>query len=417
MKTSIVFLLLIFSVSVPAMDKPLAPTEVLLKDKEDEETIFSYKFNPQGTKLLIHMNDKVVEDLCIYDTSNGDFLEGIPVSGLRSYKWSPQGSYIVIRENEVTHIASEVGQKVAHLHIPMYFHVRFSNDERHIYTGDKLAPSNITVFDQKGTQLAQLAEGRLGPVDPLDEQIASVFHNTSFFSTKTFEKVGQMPARLTCYSPDGALMGAYTWHSEGGVHSLFTRALVCIREFRFDKRMGPFATINPEKTILTAYYSDSETNFELENSGKAPVHVTHRSDHETKSYFSLDGTRRITLKRERELKKEDTDLLEPYNHFTRISVSDSGDEKLERAKSILLPGVLSTILYTRDPDILFLTNGYILNLKTCEIIKTNVGVKQRELYTKKIKQLISIMGTYLDVQIKNGDEIVAIRPLKWAKAS
>lgn len=419
MKTGVVFLVLFFSLPCSAMDSPLIPQEVVLKDKEKKERLLSHKFNPQGTKILIHMKENAVEDLCIYDTSNGDFLEGIPVFDLCGYKWSPKGTYIGIRESEVTHITSETGQEVGHVGVSDLFHVRFSNDEKQIYAGDKFGPSEITVFNPKGIQLAQLAKGRLGPVDPLDEQIASVssvFHNTSFFSTKTFEKVGEIPARLTCYSPDGSLMGAYAWKPEGGVHSLFNRALVCLREFTFEKRMGPFATINPAKTVLTAYYSDSETNFEIRNMGKAPVHAKHAGEDSVKSFFSWDGSRLITLKHEQELKKDITDFFEHYNHFTRICVSDLDNEKLDREKNVLLPGIINKIFYTCDPDVIFLANGYILNLKTCQIIMATAHLKRRELYTKKAKHLISKMGTYLDMQTKNNEEVAVIRPLKWNKS-
>lgn len=405
------FALGLLHLSVLAMDKQPIKQEVILRDERMSPQ--SHKFSPQGDKIALHTKEEGFEDtLCIYHADTGNFHREISAGKLKGYKWSPQGSYLLLRTEQAALIHSaEGGNRIGELKMPSWMHVRFSNDERHIYTGEKDAPSIITVFNRNGIARAQLQKGRLGPIDPLDEQVASVLHNTSFFSTDTFEKVAEIPARLTCYSADGSLMGAYTWNAEGGEHSLFNRAFECIRRFTFDKRMGPFATINPEKMILTAYYTNCETRFEIGNSGKAPIHVTHYSDQETKSFFSLDGARQITLKCEGEFKDE-VDFFAPYRHFTRIYVSDSDDEELERAKSVRLPGVLSRILYTHDPDILFLANGDILNLKTCEIIKTNVNVKPPELYTKKVKHLISKMGAYLDVQIKNGDEIVAIRQLK-----
>lgn len=391
------------------MDIPPAKKEVILRD--EKESPQSHKFSPAGDMIALHTTEQGFEDtLCIYHTNTGEFHREIPAGKLKGYKWSPQGSYLLLRgaENVLIHSVAD-GGKVGELKVSTDVHARFSNDECSIYTAEKDAKSVIKVFNYRGFELAELQKGRLGPVDPLDLQVASISGKTSFFSTTTFEKVAEVPARLTCYSADGLLMGAYVWDdAQGGEHSLFNRAFECIRRFPSHNKMGYFASINPEKTILTTYYQDYETRFEIKDGAGSPMQVSHVSGAHTRSFFSLDGARRILFKRE-------AHSLYRSDQQTRVYVSDADDEKLERAKEILVPDSVCTILYTAHPEVVCIGNNYLLNLKTCQIIKAYDYLKIRYVYVRKAKHLISNNGSYLSVQEKNGDTIVAIRQLDWSK--
>lgn len=390
------------------MDRPSAGPEVILRDENMSPQ--SHKFSPAGDMIALHTTEKGFEDLCIYYTNSGEFHREIPAGKLKGYKWSPQGSYLLLRgaENVLIHSVAD-GGKVGELKVSADVHARFSNDECSLYTAEKDAKSVIKVFNHRGVELAQLAEGRLGPVDPLDQQVASISGKTSFFSTNTFKKVAEIPARLTCYSADGLLMGAYVWDdAQGGEHSLFNRAFECIKRFTFHNKMGYFASINPEKTILTTYYQDYETRFEIKDEAGSPMQVSHASGASTRSFFSLDGTRRILFKRE-------AHSLYRCDEGTRVYVTDVDDEKLEKAKEVLVPESVHTILYTANPAVVCIGNKYLLNLKTCQIIKAYDYLKIQHVYVRKAKHLISNNGSYLSVQEKNGDKIVAIRQLDWSK--
>lgn len=385
----------LFPISMRGMDAPQNTKKVVLKDEHDVP--HSHKFSPAGNRIALHIKQDGFQDvLRIYDTQSGEFHREIPAGTLTGYKWSPQGSYVLVRTAESAHVYDAAdAQQICTIPKPQWVHVRFSADEQHIFTGDKFNKDCINVLNVRGVQRAQLSSGRIGPVDPLNEHISSIDGKTYFFSAANFKKKGKIPSRLTCYSNDGLLMGAYTWNQEGGEHTLFNRAFECIRRFTLDKRMGPFAYIYHLNALLIAYYHDRETRFAIDNTNKVPIHITHESGSQTKSFFSLDGKYRIVFK-------------DSKDDCTRVQVTDAEDVKSEQSKKFLLPDIIRTILYTTNPSVVFIGNCYLLDLATCKLIRTYMYKKKHDLFTKKTKSIISNNGAYLDVESRNGDTEVGI---------
>lgn len=401
----------LFPLMLLSMDEPVAQKDIVLESLTVRPE--SHKFSPLGDKLLVHAKEDGCNDLRIYKTATGKLIKKIPVIESTKYKWSPKGSFILTRTRDAVQIYKADASRITQLEVPIWFHVRFSDDERCVYSGDKLGKSNITVFESNtGKQLAQLStDGRLGVVDPLNKQIASVNEETVFFSADSFEKSGGIPARLTCYSNDGSLMGAYSWADGESVHSLFNRMLQCITKFDSGRCAGCFATINPAKTILTAYYTDVETNIMISNPEQK---VRLNKQFYVHKFSSWDGTRRITLKQESKLPE---DYSKPTEYSTRVFITDLADETLDMASSIVLKGSIDRIFYTSDPNVILVGKMHVLNLKTKQIVNTAYGTsapmvsKQR-----KIKHLVSALGMYLAAKDKNGQEAMTVAQLDWNKA-
>lgn len=431
MRINFLYFMLLFSLFCPAMDKPLVPKEVVLKDKEDKGYPVSHKFNPQGTKLLVHRKEAKFDTLCVYDTSKGEFLGEIDTDGMTGYKWSPSGSFIVVKREDNTKLYPEDGKNVVHLDMLSWFGLKFSKDEHHVYAADKHEFSTLTVFNPKnGQKLAELPEGKLYAIDPLNKLIASSHQKTSFFSTETLEKIGEIDDSIRCYSQDGSLMGAWHWigGDQGGHHSLYNRKFECVRTFEPKKGLGCFATIHPEENNFIAFNTDAETSFDMET-GKQKTDLSHCDIDRSQDFFSWNGTMQIRLRHAKQpialedLKKVvdcPSKLREFFSQFdtsTHVSVADLKDNKQPITQHIVLSEDIKRIFYTSNPNVILVGIKHIVNLKTGQVITTQYGTqKQMEPNKRKIKHLISTLGAYVDVMTKEGEESVVIRQLDWNDA-
>lgn len=417
-----------------AMEPPISP-DIVLKGLNREP--IAHKFSPQADKVLIHSGHEA-NSLYIYETATGTCLATIAAK-IQGFKWSPQGSFVAVktRDKEDTggqlkdtwHIYTNTGALVTEFGMDCFSKMKFSNDEKQIYYWphpDSLTEEDaqVTVVDPyTGKIVAQLSDqkvkqNKLVAIDPLDKLIAVVSgKKTNFFSRDTFATSAELPLRITCYSPDGSLIGAYNWTELGGQHSVFNRVFQCVAVIAPSLSYGCYATINGANTILAAYsYYGPETSFSLTNPESMPVYLHNSMMTTLRSFSSWDGTRRITLKQEA-VSKEAPDLFCGYNDFTRVFVTDIADETLDTDKSILLPGTICRILYTHDQDVVVMGRRHIVNLKTCQAISSKYGTQKEveSIRRRKVKQLISKTGAYLDVINKNGDESVCIRKLDWNK--
>lgn len=407
-------LLLAFSLRIMSMDKPIIPGVTLEGLRTCPK---GHKFSPDGNRLLVHADEVEAPDLRIFETTTGKLLARIATANPEGYKWSPQGTFVAVRQDDVVHVYTQEGTLRCKIDIPLWYHIKFSNNEQQIYCGQKESSSRIAVFATTlgNNNLGKLPiEGRLGSIDPLDERIA-VFGsgNTIFFSTTDFKELAKVPGWVTGYSFDGQLCAAHVYTNNADVKlALYNRASECLATFDSRSLRAIFATINDSKTILSGSYYKSEAHFAIQDPAQPPL-VLNRSQYDAKMFSSWDSTSLITLKEEVQL---NDDVFKGYDYFTRVYVADRADEKLDPAKSVLLPGCFGRICYTRDPDVILVGTAHILNLKNCQVISPEyASSKGMQLRRRKIKDLISKMGAYLDVARSNGKASVCIIPLEWKK--
>lgn len=437
MKINLWCLLLLFSLICQAMDKSTGLKQVVLQDKEDNEYPVSHKFNAQGSRLLVHLKEQTgdpkFESLCIYDASNGEFLKEIngSINNMRGYKWSPNGSFIVVRKADNTQIYSEKSDTSVNLDVPLWFGIKFSNDERQVYAADKHQVGILTVFNPKnGQKLAELPKGKLYAIDPLTKLIASSHEKTSFFSTDTFEKLGEIDDSIRCYSQDGSLMGAWRWigGDQGGQHLLYNRKFECVRTFEPGKGLGCFATIHPEENNYIAYYSDKETSFDMATDGQK-TDLSHRDINSCQDFFSWNGTMQIRLQHAKQpieladLKKvvdcpsKVQEFFSQFDTSTHVVVTDLKDNKQPIMQHMVLSEDIKRIFYTSNPNVILVGTKHIVNIKTGQAITTQYGTqKQMESKKRKMKHIISALGAYLDVVTREGQTEVVIRQIDWNNA-
>lgn len=405
------------------MDIPSGLKQVVLQDIEDGEYVESHKFSPLGNRLLVQteeVRDKSkLHSLCIYDATKGRFLKEVyaynNAQSLLGYKWSPLGSFIMIRKSETAIIYSEDGKNLVHLDVPSWFGVKFSEDERQIYAADKVGVSILTVFNPKtGKKLAELPEGKLYAIDPLTKLITLSHKKTNFFSTETFEKVGEIDDSVRCYGQDGLIMGAWHWigGDQGGHHSLYNRKFECVRTFEPVKGFGCFAVIAPNQESYIAYSAGREVIYDIAT-GDKKAQADHQDANHSRDFLSWDGTWLIKLHHEYTQSKE-LSFTSGFDVSTRIFITNLKDEALPIKEVIVFPEAIGSVLYTADPSIVLVGLKHILNLKTGQTITTNNRTqKQMSSERRRIKSLISGSGAYVDEVVDNGNTSIVVRQLDW----